>query len=53
MEEGTLNKLRLGKVFHDCNHHITSLEFDCTGENCLVGCPEDESIILYDAVDGQ
>ena len=53
MDERTIGSLKLGKVFHDCSHHITSLEFDATGEYCLTGCPEDESIILYDALDGQ
>jgi COMPASS component SWD2 len=46
------SKARLGKVFHDCSHHISSLEFDHCGEHCLVGCPGDESIILYDALAG-
>lgn len=46
------SRLKLGKVFHDCGNHITSLEFDHKGENCLVGCPGDESIILYDSVEG-
>lgn len=50
MEDPT--QLRLAKVFHESSHRITSLDFDPTGELCLVGCPEDESIILYHAVDG-
>ena len=47
-----MKEIKLAKVFHDCNHHISSLEFDNTGEHCIVGCPGDESIVLYDALDG-
>lgn len=45
-------ELKLSKVFHENTHHITSVDFDSTGEYCLTGCPEDESINLYDCRDG-
>lgn len=52
LTDEVMSSLRLAKVFHDSSHHLTSLEFDHAGEHCLVGCPGDESIILYDALDG-
>lgn len=46
-------QLKLAKVFHDSNNErITSIDFDPSGEYCVVACPVAESITLYDALDG-
>lgn len=52
LTDDIMRGMRLTKVFHDCSHHLGSLEFDESGEHCLVACPEEESILLYDSLDG-
>lgn len=52
LTDDVMRGMRLTKVFHDCSHHVGSLEFDESGEHCLVACPEEESILLYDSLDG-
>ncbi len=44
---------KLGKVFHDCDTKITDLEFSYDGSCLLTASTDDESIHLYDAVEGK
>lgn len=49
----TWQGIKMAKVFRETGHHIASLEFDDSGANCFIACPEDESILLYDALEGR
>lgn len=55
LTEEIIKEFRLAKVFHHngATINITSLEFDGTGEFCLVGCSGDESIALYNCYEGE